>query len=237
MTDSGPAPAFGRVAPAGFTVPHELAERAARETRETFVMKHGFSRSTLKPEWWAKHDVEIRLPSTIDDEPCLTRRDLFDLGSQGDSDDQILDFVWHVLAWGSGYARRNNLKRIATCRANVALLGEAIAAAREGQTRTAYNRLIARGAAPYLGPAFFSKILYFASGPDDPICLILDARVARSLHRLGWSLAPGYPSRTFFFRWYTDTYVSYCETMRRWAIGTKSSADVFERLLFDMGQA
>jgi hypothetical protein len=120
--------------------------------------------------------------------------------------------------------------------ANVKALRDAAECARQGDVRGAYESLIRRGTVPYLGPAFFTKFLYFASNQDDPRCLILDARVARSLYRMGWSMAPTYPSRSFSFNWYTDTYVSYCELLTRWADAAKTRPDLFERRLFEEGK-
>jgi hypothetical protein len=95
----------------------------------------------------------------------------------------------------------------------------AFEAARDSDPATAYSALIRRGDAqiPHFGPAFFSKFLYFASGNTTPRCLILDARVARSLWALGWSIAPTYRGRSFNYNWYTDTYVAYCSLLGSWA--------------------
>jgi len=81
-----------------------------------------------------------------------------------------------------------------------------------------------------------ASFLYFASEGAQQRCLILDARVARSLFDLGWSIAPTYPTKTFSYNWYTDTYVSYCELLSRWA-EVAGTADMFERALFDAGRS
>ena len=81
--------------------------------------------------------------------------------------------------------------------------------------RAAYSSLIrpGRGVIDGLGPSFFTKLLYFAGGGElKHPCLILDANVARSLHDLGWTSLP-----RVWANWYTDTYVSYCELLHRWA--------------------
>lgn len=226
--ESGPT--FSRQAPPGLP-PQRLIDRGRAMDRNTFILEHGFTREQLKPDWWQDQGIEIRFPSTLGGQAVLTRGDLFAMAASADSEAEVLDYVWHVLAWGSDNSRRNNRQRIASCRAKASLLCGAINAAHAGETRTAYGTLIPTGAVPYLGPAFFSKILYFASGAKDPRCLILDTRVARSLYDLGWSMAPRYPTRNFYFRWHTDTYVSYCEHLATWATDTK--ADVFERLLFE----
>lgn len=232
---------FSRVVPSGIAKPVELLDKGAQASRDEYVLDHGLTRSGIAHEWWTSREIEIRFPSNVGGKERLTRRDLFELGQKADSGDEILDFVWHVLAWGSGRRNRNNLKRITSCTDQIDLLREAIEAARAGDARAAYSTLVRGRAIPYLGPAFFTKILYFASGSDDPRCLILDARVARSLYRLGWSISPTYPSRNFSYRWYTDTCESYCETLTEWAAERASAsgplrADVLERLLFERGR-
>ncbi|WP_159081696.1 8-oxoguanine DNA glycosylase OGG fold protein [Nocardioides sediminis] len=113
---------------------------------------------------------------------------------------------------------------------------------RASQVEEAYSTLIKRGGGmiPWLGPAFFSKFLYFANGhretgDENARCLILDARVARSLYLAGWSMAPTYRSETgtFSYNWYTETYVSYCQVLEGWTAEVgRSTADMFERALF-----
>lgn len=173
----------------------------------------------------------------------IRRSDLFALSDAADADDEsLLSFLWHVLAWGTGTSARNNRRRIGSCREHVETLRHAFAAARHGEPREAYESLIRRGGAvvPWFGPAFFTKFLYFASESAEPRSLILDARVACSLYRLGWNMAPTYPTPTFSYNWYTDTYASYCELLRDWSNQANGKAeahhltpDMFERALFD----
>lgn len=232
---------FCKVAPPGLAATRSLMDVVNAKDRSDYIIAHGFTREEIQPQWWARHEIEITFPSMINGVSKLTRGDLFAMAETARSDGDLLRFVWHVLAWGSGKARRNNLKRIESCRANTRLLRQAFDAAQAGDPRKAYSSLIrpGRAAIPYLGPAFFSKLLYFASEGVQQRCLILDARVARSLFNLGWSIAPTYPTRNFTYNWYTDTYVSYCELLARWAdvAGTAGTADMFERALFDAGRA
>lgn len=198
------------------------------------MLGHGFATSTIGPQWWAARGLEISLPTTIDGAHYLTRGDIFAMASDVDDDESLLSFLWHVLAWGSGTARRNNTRRIDSCSQNITLLRECFDAAREGECRAAYRALVRPGGAviPWFGPAFFTKFLYFASNAADPRCLILDARVARALQNIGWTMAPNYPSKSFSYNWYTDTYVSYCSLLTAWAADNATSADILERLLF-----
>lgn len=163
------------------------------------------------------------------------------MSSHIDFENDLLSFVWHVLAWGSGTAHRNNSMRINGCRANVELLRQAYDAARAGDPRAAYRSLIGpgRAAIPQFGPAFFSKFLYFRCGEESPRCLILDARVARSLFGFGWNMAPTYPTTSVSYNWHTLTYVSYCDLLHTWALeaGRAVTPDLLERALFDSGRA
>lgn len=161
---------------------------------------------------------------------------------EGASDDAHLDLLWHVLAWGSGTARRNNRQRIESFRdpelrrQRVDVLRRATRAAREGDAAAAYGLLIRRGGGviPGLGPAFFTKYLYFiGAGAPDHRCMILDARVATSLHQAGWMTMPAGS-----YNWYSRTYVAYCDLLARWAgdaterLGRQVPPDQFERALF-----
>ncbi len=191
---------------------------------------------------WADRGISIGTPSDVDGVALLTRGDLFEMGASLSSDQEVLNFVWHVLAWGSGTNQRNNDARVESLKgdpANVALLRHAVDAAKQGDIREAYSSLVrpGRAAIPSLGPAFFSKILYFASEGVTPRCLILDARVAQSLYGLGWNMSRGVAPKSFSWNWFTDTYVSYCGTLNRWAKEIDSQApirpDIIERVLWD----
>jgi hypothetical protein len=233
--------------------------------RDRSVIAHGFTEAELKPTWWTNtlrsaglapgETFTVAAPSTVDDVPKLTRGTLFDMagGLDADSDDpEWLAFLWHVLAWGSGWSRRNNRDRIhafvdpESRKERVSLLRDAAKYARSGDPRGAYSVLIRRGGGkiPALGPAFFTKFLYFVSenvsadegSSDGRRCLIFDARVARSLHAAGWTTL--HRGQNFSANWYTDTYVSYCDLLHRWATertedwGTVVAPDELERAIF-----
>lgn len=237
--------AFSKKAPDGFLLPDWVLEKV-RVASQAGPMEaaDGFSAKTLGPQWWKQRGVEIQFPTKNEKEQVLTRGDLFRQADRVGDDEAMLQFLWHVLAWGSGTSRRNNSRRFSSCQQpeNVALLRKAFEAARASQVEEAYSTLIKPGGGmiPWLGPAFFSKFLYFANGHRDTgdenaRCLILDARVARSLDLAGWSMAPTYRSGTgnFSYNWYTDTYVSYCQLLEGWTAKVdNSTADMFERALF-----
>lgn len=243
------------IAPRDLALPAYVRSRLHH--RDRYVLAHGFDSRTVGVDWWNRrlraHGLNQRV-QVFDhgDAACLTRGDLFQLGSQAcgpeASEDQVLTFLWHVLAWGTDQSQRGNLKRIqafmgeADRRQHTHLLAEALTLAREGDAPSAYRALIRRGGGRVsgLGPAFFTKLLYFAS-EDCPgtRCLILDARVAGALAQAGWESLPWSPRNGYSYNWYTDTYASYCALLQRWA-NEESDAhsgrvwpDEIERSLFE----
>lgn len=233
-----PAEEFIKTAPDGLAAPPALLRHLSGHSRDEYILGLGFTATGLGPGWWAKQGIEISLPSTVDGVATLTRGDLFSMGrdATGGNREAVLNFVWHVLAWGSGTSRRHNKARIESIPAHVELLTDSFQDAGSGEVRCAYSRLIRRGGGkvPGLGPAFFTKLLYFASDETKPACLILDARVAAGLYRAGWSMSPRRSPGSHSYNWYTDTYVSYCELLHRWASEVGGpSADMLERGLFD----
>ena len=91
-----------------------------------------------------------------------------------------------------------------------------------------------RNVVSYLGPAFFTKYLYFAGAGDaNHRSLILDARVATALNeRCGW--------KTLHRKgpWPALTYERYCNLLTDWACEAKTdnrtvAADELERWLFE----
>jgi hypothetical protein len=163
----------------------------------------------------------------------LTRSDVWGCAeSLGSDPDAVFTLLWHALAWGTGPTMFRLNRRLDSIAADVA-------AARNSLTRAArlsradpggaYALLLrpSPGAITYLGPAFFTKFLYFAGGgsPDHP-CLILDARVAKSLHAIGWtSLHTHGP-------WPTKTYLRYLGLMSRWANEHNAAPDELELTLY-----
>jgi hypothetical protein len=84
----------------------------------------------------------------------------------------------------------------------------------------------------YLGPAFFTKYLYFSGcGAEMHPCVILDRVTAAALRSRGWD---GLGSAG----WSTSTYALYCELLTCWArdtgtrLGRVVSADEIECWLF-----
>lgn len=229
-------------------LPTGLEEHLSRTSRERSVHDHSVS---IDPQWWRAVLVEAEMPGDPPrglrqaghDQELLSRRRLFELGREIDehsSHDVVLGFLWHVLAWGA-YGRTNR-RRVSSVAADipgsVAALRKACLASRESPVG-GYVTLRPRGASaiPWLGPAFLTKVLYFAGGglPEHP-SLILDDRVAGALHHYGWvSLRTG-------GNWPAPTYERYCRLMWRWSedastrVGRAVAVDELERWLFRQGR-
>ena len=125
----------------------------------------------------------------------------------------------------------NRIDSIAGDPSAAALTLRSAAQLSHSDTESAYNTLYPRAvpAIAHLGPAFFTKYLYFAgAGAPDHASLILDSRVAAALVDIGWtSLHPegGWPA---------ETYGRYCALFARWAREAGNlRPDLFERWLFD----
>ncbi|GAB2494838.1 hypothetical protein GCM10027030_30290 [Luteococcus sediminum] len=235
-------------------LPTYVAVTLGNRTRT--VLEHGFPRKQVGPEWWTRELHRQGLGQSVGTfehgaEQRLTRANLFRLGTSAAmpnaSDDAVLEFLWHVLAWGTGPSQRGNRRRIAAFATpeasakNLPLLRSALNFAATGDSHSAYSSLIRRGGGviPCLGPAFFTKVLYFASETTTGTrCLILDARVAANLYSAGWKTLP-HRGGNFSYNWFTTTYVDYCELLARWAeevsqeLGTTVWPDEIERTLFE----
>lgn len=234
-------------------VREQLGDRPGR------VLNHGFGADTIGPDWWAEALANARLCQRVrlfphGDLELLTRGDIFELArplSGADAtDNDYLSVLWHVLAWGTGKSQRGNLTRIrafvppSNRDRNVALLRTAAGHARCGEVDAAYRTLVRSGGGKIsgLGPAFFTKYLYFVSeGCTGTRCLILDARVAKNLATTAdWKSLP-HRGDSYSCNWYTATYVAYCELLERWAqeetsaSGVEIRPDEFERALFGGG--
>lgn len=193
--------------------------------------------------WWDVEVAAARLPGVPvvgSGAGVLSRGDLFKDAATLDagSDEELLRFLWRVLAWGSGMKLRLNRRRIHAVAADptaaLAALRRALEAAPHDPAE-AYEALRPRGrnAVPYLGPAFATKVLYFAGrGAVDHPCAILDARVAAALRSdCGWDSLGRHA-------WPTGTYERYCALLGRWAreeggrLGRPVGVDEIERRLF-----
>ena len=179
----------------------------------------------VSASWWQDHLDSRGLPGgplQVQHDArgtFLTRADVWAHATDVQRDEAgALRLLWHALAWGVGRSNtRNEGRRFDAVAADpgraAALLQQAAARSRM-QPEDAYAVLHpgGPGAIKQLGPAFGSKYLYFAGGgaPDHP-SLILDARVATSLHQAGWASLPTIGG------WHASAYGRYTELMARWS--------------------
>jgi len=193
----------------------------------------------VDPAWWESAlraaGVDAKpLRVRLDDRgrTVLWREDVWHVADDRDYD--VLDLLWHSMAWGAGRYRRLCRARMASVKRAPAAAIELLEAARErsaAEPGRAYELLHpgGKGALRFLGPAFGTKYLYFAgAGRGSHRSLILDSRVAESLRALsGWSDLPA-------GAWSADTYERYCDVLEGWreARSLKTAAQ-WELALFD----
>ncbi|MCC3273281.1 hypothetical protein MUK71_03570 [Arthrobacter zhangbolii] len=137
----------------------------------------------------------------------LTREDLFSMGQQIATPANAIEFYVAVCSWGVGNKARDVYRRVvplASPDAGERLLKGITAVQRAGGSATAGYQAFSDPAVAYLkglGPAFFTKLLYFAAGEPaaggDGHALILDRKVAKSI---------GWPAKTW---WTAQEYQDY----------------------------
>ncbi|AGF71378.1 hypothetical protein [Corynebacterium halotolerans] len=168
----------------------------------------------------------------------ISRGQLFTLAEEArDSADRALDLLWNTLAWGADSTRQD-------VRADFPFIIEAVAAEpdrRAGDLMRAaelagddpvgaFRTLNAgRSKIPRLGPAFFTKFLYFsgAGAPWHP-SLIIDRFVAAELRHSGWA----HPDPARFDE---VDYGRYTELAHRWADEAEvPRIDLIELALFSL---
>ena len=214
-----------------------LPERAITQLREVdaseWIDNHAIA---VGRDWWTKALQAHGLTDTITGE-VIRRADIFTLDDASASPAAALTVLFNALAWGSGDKRRNNKARIAAIAANpdtAAALLQHAAALSHDDPMTAYDVLYPnnRTAISDLGPAFFTKYLYFAGAgnPDHPCC-ILDENVALALQKAcGWHSLP-------LKGWLASAYDRYATLLGHWVdehqLGRR---DVIERWLFEEGK-
>lgn len=222
---------------AEITLPAHVAEELATRDVSDWINNHAIE---VKPRWWNEALAAQNLPG-ISFGDTIRRGDIFTLAESAQTDpDAALTLLWTSLAWGSGTRRRNNKRRIKSVAADKTWAGEhlmkAATLSREDPAK-AYAWLYPdhRGAIPWLGPAFFTKYLYFAGGGSaEHPCVILDVNVARALHEsCGWKSLPVEKGG-----WNATAYGNYCKLLGGWVDQPYGIArrDVIERWLFEEGK-
>lgn len=181
----------------------------------------------IRTEWWSAQITGRGLPGTPPSEREMTRIEVWTQAND------VFTLLWRSLAWGSGPHLRLNARRLESVAEDVPRCEDLLTRAAElsrSDPAAAYSLLRPgdRNAIRYLGPSFFTKFLYFAGrgAPDHP-CLILDRRVATTLHeQCGWtSLHRAGP-------WPAETYKRYCGLLARWAQEHHCTPDQLELKLF-----
>ncbi|OMC14941.1 hypothetical protein [Mycobacterium sp. SP-6446] len=167
------------------------------------------------------------------DSALLGRQDLFNMASRARESDDLVPLLWHVLAWGAMGDLRNAPTVVRSAEDSVGrsrlndILAAAAAASYRGDIQAAYraiHRKIKR-----LGPAFFSKFLYFTGDRDSayPRCMILDSRVAEAVITL---------TGNDFLDQKPSVYSQFCGNIRRWADRYGEEPDLIEFKLYKFGQ-
>lgn len=177
--------------------------------------------------WWARNGIQIRKPQ-------LTREDLFAHAEEIRTarEPNWVDLLWHVLAWGVAGEFRNvptvvrGVDSVPSRERLNELLAEASRLSYRGEIAAAYSSLHKK--VPRLGPAFFTKYLYFTGdrASEAPRPLILDSRVTAASWTLTgntyWAEKPG-------------TYAAFCELAHRCSQRHACTPDEVEFRLYEFG--
>lgn len=159
----------------------------------------------------------------------VTRANVFDICRDMPDELAVIRGFVAACVWGAGTGAQSIHRRIKIFTANPGEVGPRLASALEIQQSegpvAAYAALQGRLKLKFLGPAFFTKLLYFA-GYDNPTGdlrpLILDRFVARGL-QAGWPTAG----------WSSTQYSEYLRHAHKWA---DKDPDTVELLLFRAGK-
>lgn len=188
-----------------------------------------------EPAWW---------PAELDSCPRIAARHrvdrstVFRISRRSDTTEGRRHLLTAALVWGSGtkaqsVARRVRIFEESSSRDIDARLEATLAVLREEGATAAYFAFNNDHRIKYLGPAFFTKVLYFA-GYDQPVGpwrpLILDSVVARALSGADteW-MWPG-------SGWTTQHYQRYLSLVHDHALHTGVQADQVEAALFTRGK-
>lgn len=240
----------------GFT---PLPFRGERPDRQSAVLGQS---SRYDPVGWreAAPEAEGLWPDLLDTLPTsvrstkdrplrlVSRSDVFSLAATASTPWSILSAYLAVAAWGAGMSARGRARSLRSLTATSARgeleaagrkVVEAVELARSGSVVAAYAALHGRRPSEgqlrvtHLGPAYGTKVLYFAAyehrGSGLPP-LILDSRVATAL---GWLTKDEWPTDG----WTADEYRAYLELAVHWAALWAVEPDVVERVLFAVGRS
>lgn len=191
------------------------------------------------PERWTKRwPKDLPLPGFLKrPEPALSvsRQRLFEFGESMDTEEDAVNFYVAVCSWGAGIDAQQTYRCVQPLHQPGApgKLLEGLKVASTGSADEGYFTFnnYSQARIKYLGPAFFTKLLYFAAGRPTPADtrhpLILDRRVAVAL---GWTKTSG---------WRTSEYSQYLDLVEKlhecWRPDLPT--DVIEYTLFQAGRA
>lgn len=181
------------------------------------------------PRHWAQKwpdELSSHRPNVLNEtgKVSRSRKELFKLGEKTDDVTELLEFYVNVCGWGCGTKARSAARTMKpvihdpiTFRDN---LHQGIAILRSSNAIEAYDFFSTSHQIKFLGPAFFTKLLYFADPKRE--ALILDARVARSLGAAKTN------------DWTTEEYKAYLATVDaiRNRLDSNLTNDCIEYLLF-----
>lgn len=191
------------------------------------------------PERWTKRWPEgLSLPWFLEREESalsVSRQRLFELGESVETEEDAVSFYVAVCSWGAGTDAQQTYRCVQPLHQPGAP-GKLLEGLRVASTESAVDgyftfKNYSQARIKYLGPAFFTKLLYFAAGRPTPADtrhpLILDRRVAVAL---GWTKTSG---------WRTSEYSHYLDLVEqlqeRWRPDLPT--DVIEYTLFQAGRA
>lgn len=183
--------------PAGVSVPDRV---------DVFGQAIPFDRSRWLPllpdsDWWPP---ELDSCPTVSGRPRVDRSTVFAVARRSDTAEGRRHLLTAALVWGTGtkaqsVARRARIFQESSPQAIDARLETVLGVLREKGAVEAYYAFNNDHRIKFLGPAFFTKVLYFA-GHEQPAGqwrpLILDSVVARAIrstnhdeewHRSGWT--------------------------------------------------
>jgi len=186
-----------------------------RVCSEDEVLAQGFA---FKASWWSRYVEPPWWPDGIDelpDDPArpyhqrIARQDVFNMAADRSPEGRF-GLLLAAYIWGTGTSAFNVGRRVrGLTRTQPGEVGDRLVAAAdllEAEGPVAAYASLQAGSSnhiKFLGPAFFTKYLYFAAGHPTtvkPQPLILDKFVARSVNAVfdGWTLRDhGWSARTY----------------------------------------
>ncbi|MER6259061.1 hypothetical protein ABT203_05590 [Streptomyces sp900105245] len=182
--------------------------------------------------WWP---AELDSCPLVGKWPRVDRRTVFSIARKADTVEGRRNLLVAALVWGTGTKARSVDRRAQIfLRSSDADIDAALEALRERGATEAYWALNNDQHIPYLGAAFFTKVLYFAghespAGPYRPV--ILDSIVSRALKDLK-TVDAAWPENG----WTTDQYRQYLEGVHDLAQRRSVSPDQVEAALFFHGK-